>query len=177
MQVDLSSNFFNLFGLPVSFSIDDRTLVSRFRELQKQLHPDKYASASDAERRWSMQAASFVNEAYQTLGNDLRRANYLLELNGISTDEETDTQMELGFLMEQMEYREALESAPGTSDPFAALDTIRKQLSASVNARLAAFAAAATEQNWTQARSIVRQWQFLSKLARELKSMEERLDA
>lgn len=177
MQVDLSSNFFNLFGLAVSFSIDDAVLVDRFRELQKQLHPDKYASAADSERRWSMQAASLVNEAYQTLSNDLRRAVYLLELNGISTDEETDTQMATQFLMEQMEYREALESAPGADDPFAALDKIRKQLRTGVEEQSTAFEQAATGKDWAQARNVVRQWQFLDKLGRELKDTEERLDA
>ena len=176
MQVDLSSNFFNLFGMAVSFALDESVLVDRFRELQKQLHPDKYASAPDAERRWSMQAASFVNEGFQTLNNDLRRALYLLELNGISTDEETDTRMAPEFLMEQMEYREALESAPGASDPFVALDKIRKQLRSGVNEQLASFEQAATAQDWMKARTVVRQWQFLDKLGRELKDMEERLD-
>jgi molecular chaperone HscB len=176
MQVDLSSDFYNLFGMAVGFPIDEPVLVDRFRALQKQLHPDKYASASDAERRWSMQAASFVNEGYQTLNNDLRRAVYLLELNGISTDEETDTQMAPEFLMEQMEYREALESAPATSDPIVALDKIRKQLRSGVNGQLASFEQAATAQDWMQGRTVVRQWQFLDKLGRELKDLEERLD-
>lgn len=176
MQVDLSSNFFNLFGMAAVFSIDEAALVDRFQELQKQLHPDKYASASDAERRWSMQAASFVNEGYQTLSNDLKRAVYLLGLNGVSTDEETDTQMAPEFLMEQMEYREALESAPDSNDPIFALDKIRKQLRSGLKDQLSSFGQAASSSDWMQARTVVRQWQFLDKLGRELKDIEERLD-
>ncbi|MFK7855895.1 MAG: Fe-S protein assembly co-chaperone HscB [Granulosicoccus sp.] len=176
MQVDLSSNFFDLFGLSVGFSVDESTLIERFRELQKQLHPDKYASASDAERRWSMQAASFVNEGYQTLGDDLKRAIYLLGLNGISTDEETDTQMAPDFLMEQMEYREALEAASSAADPYVSIDKVRKQLRAGVKEQYASFDNAAQSLSWDKARTVVRQWQFLDKLGRELKYLEERLD-
>lgn len=176
MQLDLSANYFDLFGLERAFSIDKRLLVSRFQELQKQLHPDKFASRSDAERRWSMQAASLVNEGYQTLGNDLKRAGYLLSLEGISVDEETDTQMAPEFLMEQMEYREALESAESAEDPYARLDVIRRQLAQAADAQAKTFSAAADEGDWSAARATVRQWQFLDKLASEVKRTEERLD-
>ena len=148
----------------------------RFRDLQKQLHPDKFASASESERRWSMQAASFVNEGYQTLKNDLRRAVYLLDLNGISIDEETDTTMAPEFLMEQMEYREALESVSDAMDPHAAIGKIRKQLRAGVVDQLSQFDQAASKQTWQEARTVVRQWQFLDKLGRELKQKEAQID-
>ena len=177
MRVDLSKTFFELFGFAEDFDIDRAELVGRFQQLQKQLHPDKFASQPDAEKRWSMQAASYVNEAYQTLGNDLRRAIYLLHVNGISIDEETDTQMAPMFLMEQMEHREALEMAPSASDPFAALDAIRGQLKASTSGQIVAFDSASTEKNWTEARTIVRQWQFLEKLRQEVIITEESLDS
>lgn len=177
MQVDLSSNFFDLFGLPVQFAIDEPTLISRFQGLQKELHPDRFASQPAAERRWSMQAASFVNEGYQTLKHDLKRAIYLLTLNGISIDEETDTHMSPMFLMEQMEYREALEAAESAVDPLAKLDGVRSQLKAGIREQSQAYEQAAGQGNWDEARTTVRQWQFLDKLAREVKSMEERLDA
>jgi len=176
MQFDLSANFFDLFGLNAAFTINNSLLVTQFQELQKQLHPDKFASESDMARRWSMQAASRVNEGYQTLKNDLRRATYLLALQGVSIDEETDTQMAPQFLMEQMEYREALEEAEFAQDSMQALDVIRKQLKAGVAEQTAAFGAEAGKQDWVQARLIVRQWQFLDKLAGEVKRAEERLD-
>lgn len=176
MHVDFSKNYFDLFGLAEKFNLDNAQLVSRFQELQKQLHPDKYASKPDAERRWSMQAASFVNEAYQTLGDDLKRAIYLLGLNGVSIDEETDTQMSPMFLMEQMEYREALEMAPDASDPFAALDAVRTKLKSATSEQLAEFEKACNQQSWSEARTSVRQWQFLEKLKQEVRSAEERLD-
>lgn len=177
MQVDLSSNFFDLFGLPVQFAIDESNLVARFQELQKQLHPDRFASKPAAERRWSMQSASYVNEGYQTLKNDLKRAIYLLKLNDVSVDEETDTHMSPMFLMEQMEYRESLEAAESAADPLEKLDAVRKQLKAGIREQTQTFDQASGSGNWDEARTTVRQWQFLDKLAREVKSMEERLDA
>ncbi len=176
MHVDLSKNFFDLFGLAVGFTIDNATLVTRFQDLQKQLHPDKFVSKPDSDRRWSMQAASHVNEAYQTLSNELRRAVYLLKLQGVSIDEETDTQMSPMFLMEQMENREALEMAPNASDPFAALDAVRRQLKVSTAEQVSAFEQACTKAQWDHARTVARQWQFLDKLNQEVRSTEEQLD-
>lgn len=176
MSVDISRTFFELFGFEEDFVIDRSALVERFQQLQKQLHPDKFAFQSDAEKRWSMQAASYVNEAYQTLDNDLKRAIYLLQLNDISTDEETDTQMPPVFLMEQMERREALEMAPSASDPYAALDAIRRELKEVTSAQVRAFERASAEKNWAEARVVVRQWQFSEKLRQEVISAESSLD-
>jgi len=176
MQVDFSNNYFELFELPVQFDVPQDQLDTRFRSLQRFLHPDKFASASDAERRWSMQAASFVNEAYQSLSTPIKRASYLLSMNGISLDEETDTQMSPMFLMEQMELREALGDAPDAADPYAALDKIAAQLNDGRSSSADAFSKAASQEDWAQARTVVRQWQFLEKLTSEVQSLEARLD-
>jgi len=176
MQVDFTSNFFELFELPIAFDIPQEQLDTRFRSLQRFLHPDKFASAADAERRWSMQAASFVNEAYQTLSKPLKRAAYMLSLNGISLDEETDTQMSPVFLMEQMELREALGDAPDASDPYAALDKISAELTTGRDGHAKEFQAAADKTDWAAARTVVRQWQFLEKLSSEVQAQEARLD-
>ena len=177
MQLDSSSNYFELFGLPQHFVIDEQVLVRRYREMQQQLHPDKFASRPDGERRWSLQAASLVNDAYKTLQSDLSRAAYLLKLHGIQLDEETDTQMDPMFLMEQMELREALEVAEQAENCLEKLAGIRKQLRSSIAEQSRAFASAVDQTDWTLARTITRQWQFLDKLQRETKSIEERLDA
>ncbi len=176
MQVDFSNNYFELFELPVQYVVSQDHLDTRFRSLQRYLHPDKFASASDAERRWSMQAASFVNEAYQALSKPLSRASYLLSLHGISLDEETDTQMSPMFLMEQMELREALGDAPDAADPYAALDKISAQLNNGRRDSESAFTSAANNADWTEARTVVRQWQFLEKLNSEVQAQEARLD-
>jgi len=177
MKIDLSGNFFQVFNVPPVFDVDEQELLARYRELQRQLHPDRFMSGTDAERRWSLQAASLVNQAYQTLRNDLRRACYLLQLNGIEVDEETDTQMEPGFLMEQMELREGLEMAESADDPQKMLADIRKQLREMIGEHKQSFGRAVAETDWVAARTVVRQWQFLDKLLSESRLLEERLDA
>src|SRR5512141_1081809 len=102
-------NHFELFELPVTFDIDTDELAVRYRELQRRVHPDKYANASDQERRLSMQMTTMINEAFQTLKDPVWRGRYLLSLRGISLDDEIDTAMDPAFLTEQMELREELE--------------------------------------------------------------------
>ena len=176
MSVDFSNNHFELFDLPVSFDVDESKLTERFQTLQRSLHPDRFAAAPAAEKRWSIQAASLVNGAYQSLSDPLTRASYLLELNGISVDEETDTQMDPMFLMQQMELREAIGDAEQADDPFDELDKVRKELRSGTRDSQARFSAAADSSDWTNARTVVREWQFFNKLAREVKAIEARLD-
>ena len=177
MSVDLSDDFFSLFALPRQFTIDSAKLTAAYRELQQQLHPDRFVGKSDAERRWSMQAASMVNEGYQTLRKDLPRATYILKLEGIDLDDETDTQVDPMFLMEQMELRESLEAAENSVQPGEALNSLRAQLRGATTEQTNSFAAAVEAADWARARTCARQWQFLDKLRREANSVEERLDA
>ncbi|MCK5092236.1 MAG: Fe-S protein assembly co-chaperone HscB, partial [Gammaproteobacteria bacterium] len=118
MSFDLSSNYFEIFELPISFTIDLTLLVQRFRDLQQVVHPDRFASASDQERRISMQQSTRLNEAYQVLKDPLSRARYLLELNGIQWEDEQSTVSDTEFLMEQMELREVLSEVRGKRDPL-----------------------------------------------------------
>lgn len=111
LNADFQQDFFQLFNLPAVFKIDSAALERSFLGLQAQVHPDKFAHLSDAERRLSMQWATRVNEGYQTLRNPLNRARYLLLQHGVDTQEESNTAMPVDFLMQQMEWREALEAA------------------------------------------------------------------
>ncbi len=113
---DFQKNFFQLFDLPEHFRLDNAQLDQQFHTLQTQVHPDKFAHLSEAERRMSMQWATRANEAYQTLRNPIKRARYLLGLHGVDTQEETNTVMPMDFLMEQMEWREAVEEAQHACD-------------------------------------------------------------
>lgn len=176
MLVDFSNNYFELFESDVGFNLDVELVGDRYRDLQRVLHPDRFASKTDAEKRWSMQAASFVNEAYQTLQKPLSRAIYLLSLNGISTDEETDTQMPGAFLMQQMEWREALEGAPAAGDPFKALSTLVKDMKSHTDSIVDEFEQKSLAGDWVAARDVVRRWQFLDKMKREVQAAEAALD-
>jgi len=119
MAVDLNQNHFELFGIPAQFAVDTTELDRRYWELQREVHPDRFATAPDAERRVSMQLATRVNEAYQTLKSPLRRAVYVLQLRGVDPKFETNTAMPAEFLMEQMSWRERIEA--GSEKPEALL--------------------------------------------------------
>ncbi len=110
MTVNLNQNHFELFGLPARFAVDAAALEARYRELQREVHPDRFAAASQAEQRVSMQLATRVNEAYQTLKSPLRRAVYVLQLRGVDPKFETNTAMPTEFLMEQLTWRERIEA-------------------------------------------------------------------
>ncbi len=109
-------NHFELLGLPVSYTVDAAALDDAYRELQGRVHPDRFASASEAERRVAMQWATRANEAYRTLRNPIDRARYLLGLKGFDTGEESNTSMPPDFLMQQMEWRESVEDGRGRSE-------------------------------------------------------------
>ena len=109
--MDFNADHFTLFGLPRSFRLDASLLDRRYREIAAQVHPDKFVQAGDAERRLSLQWATRVNEAYQTLKAPLSRAQYLLTIDGHDIGAENNTAMPPEFLMEQMEWREAVAEA------------------------------------------------------------------
>lgn len=175
MQADLGKNYFDLFGLPTSFDLDVADLAVRYRELQRRFHPDRFASASDPERRLSVQLTAQVNAAFQTLKDPVARARYLLGLQGVDTGEDTDTAMDASFLMEQMELRESLTEARKAVDRHARLGILRQQVDKEFEARsnlLRTRFAENAEPARLQARNLVREMQFLQKLAREIEEFE-----
>ena len=107
--MDFKTDYFSLFDLPRIFRIDSALLDKRYREIQAQVHPDRYANASDLERRLSLQWATRVNEAYQSLKTPLQRAQYLLKQVG--HDIVNNTAMPPEFLIEQLEWREVVAEA------------------------------------------------------------------
>ena len=102
MNRGLSQSHFELLGLPPTYALDSARLESRYRDLQGQVHPDRFAAATEADRRVALQWAARANEAYRTLRDPVDRARYLLGLKGFDTGEETNTAMPADFLMQQM---------------------------------------------------------------------------
>ena len=109
--MNLADDDFTLFGLAQRQSLDRADLDARRRDLQARVHPDRFAAEGAAAQRLAMQWAVRVNEAYQRLKDPLSRAAYLCELRGVPIDAERNTAMPSAFLMQQMEWREALEEA------------------------------------------------------------------
>jgi len=125
--MDFSRDHFALFGLPVSYALDAARLDQAYRDIQAQIHPDKFAHAGEAEQRLSMQWATKVNEAYQTLRRPFDRANYLLQLQGIHAMDANNTSMPMDFLVQHMEWSEELADAKAAQD-VSVLDRLEKTL-------------------------------------------------
>ena len=109
--MNLQSNDFELFGLEQKFSQGRTALEARWKELQREAHPDKFAAQGASAQRVAMQWSVRINEAYQRLKDPLKRAAYLCELNGAAINAENNTAMPASFLMQQIEWREALDEA------------------------------------------------------------------
>ena len=109
--MNLASTDFELFDIAPRFALDASALDARWRALQAEVHPDRFASEGAAAQRVAMQWAVRVNEAYQRLKDPLRRAAYLCELNGAPVNAEVNTAMPTNFLVQQMAWRESLDEA------------------------------------------------------------------
>lgn len=120
----LDSDDFELFGVPRRFAQDRAVLDARWRALQAEVHPDRFAAEGPAAQRVAMQWAVRVNEAYQRLKDPLKRAAYLCELAGTPVDAENNTAMPASFLMQQMEWREALDDASSLDEVEALADEV-----------------------------------------------------
>jgi molecular chaperone HscB len=115
LTVNLSLSDFELFGLPQRFAQDRAAVDARWKELQREAHPDKFAAQGASAQRAALQWSVRINEAYQRLKDPLKRAAYLCELLGAPINAENNTAMPTEFLMEQMEWRESLDDAQGAT--------------------------------------------------------------
>ena len=160
-------NHFDLFHLPQRFAIDLAALDSAYHEVQSQTHPDKFASAGSAEKRVAMQWATRANEAYQTLKNPLARAKYLCELNGVDLQTESNTAMPPAFLMQQMEWREALDDARAAKD-VGALEILEADLRAARKSEIEQLTQQLDAADFHQAAQGVRRMMFIEKFEEDV---------
>lgn len=168
MKPDFIQDYFGLFGLPPSFNVDTATLERTYRDLQSAVHPDRYAHTPETERRLSMQWATRVNEAYRTLKDPLARAQYLLAINGVDLGEESNTAMPARFLMEQMEWREAVAEARAAED-VGELEKLLARLRGQSNEVIREVARAIDEsKDFIAAADAVRRLMFVHKLQRDI---------
>lgn len=114
--MNLQSDDFELFGLTQKFTQDRLVIDARWKELQRQAHPDKFVAQGAAAQRLAMQWSVRINEAHQRLKDPLKRAAYLCELNGCAINAENNTAMPASFLMQQIEWREALDDVETLED-------------------------------------------------------------
>ncbi|MEZ9701985.1 co-chaperone HscB [Vibrio sp. 10N.261.46.E12] len=168
-------NHFELFGLPLQFQLDGSLLSSQFRDLQRQFHPDKFATASERDRLLAVQKAAQINDAYQVLKNPISRAEYLLVQHGEDIRGEQQTLQDPMFLMEQMELREELEEIADSSEPEDALFAFEGKVSKMYKQQLSAIQQELDSEAWLEAADRVRKLKFIAKLKNEIELVEDRL--
>lgn len=145
--MNLQSTDFELFGLPQRFAQDRAAIDARWKELQREAHPDKFAAQGAAAQRVALQWSVRINEAYQRLKDPQKRAAYLCELLGAPIAAESNTAMPAEFLVEQMELREALDEAQGEEE----LEGLLERLATDRRAMLARIGQLLDEQGDAQA--------------------------
>ncbi len=171
-------NYFELFSLSPSYDVDTAILAERYRDLQRAVHPDKFANASEQDKRLSVQRTAQINDAYQTLKNPIQRAEHLLALKGLELSHESTTLKDTQFLMQQMEWRESLEEISDSDDPDAEIealydsfDSFAKQITAVLKVQLESDLAS----EHLQAADQIRKLKFMAKLQDELTRAEDAL--
>lgn len=167
-MIDFSQTHFALLDLPEQFAIDLRDLERSYRARVSEYHPDRFATANDADKRLSLQASTQVNEAWKTLKSPINRARYLLKLRGVDTQEETNTAMPMDFLMSQMQWREAIEETKSKRN-LDELETLSRELRSEIAAHEANLGALIDqEHDYEQAAMAVRKLRFMEKLEEEI---------
>ena len=168
-------NHFELFQLPARFEVDTAALDAAYREVQGRVHPDRFINAGEAEKRVAMQWATRANDAYKTLKNPQKRAQYLCELHGVDLQTESNTAMPMAFLMQQMEWREALGDARAAKDADA-LDALDKDVRMERTALLAQVGKQLDAGEYDAAAQGVRSLMFLDKFGEEVQYAYEAIE-
>ena len=170
--MNLQSTDFELFGIPQQFAQDRAVLDARWKELQREAHPDKFAAQGAAAQRVAMQWSVRINEAYQRLKDPMKRASYLCELHGAPINAENNTAMPTDFLMQQMQWRDALEEAKTIED----FEEIASRTHASGREQLLKIEQSIdASQDFSAAARQVRSLMFIERFASEVDARIDRL--
>lgn len=167
-------NYFELFEIPVSMSVDLNQLAEHYRALQRRFHPDTVAADSDAVKLQAMQQTVEINSAYNTLKKPLARAEYLLVLQGIDLRSEQQTVKDTAFLMEQLEWREELDDLQKQPND-GAITSFQHRVKKYYQQYFQQLEQQINQQLFEQAADTLRKLKFVQKMQEELDKLEESL--
>ena len=110
------TDYFELFGIPRTLNLSQDTLQTRYYELSRELHPDRFMRKPEAERQRALDLSSTLNDAYRTLKDPVKRAQYLLAQEGFEIAEQRSKDVPPELLEEVFELNMALEEMRGGDD-------------------------------------------------------------
>jgi len=173
---DVSSNYFELYDLEVTFEVDVAELGKKHRQLMALYHPDKHSQSDAVTKSHAMQMSATINESYRILKRPLTRAGHLLELVGIDSKADNETSSDTDFLMQQMMLRESIEGAQSTADPFVVLEQAQAQATEAQDALFAIFARSYTEKKYEHAREAYVKLSFFTRLQGQIDKQARELE-
>ena len=158
----MTQNYFELFNLPEKFQIDLEMLQENYRAIQKEIHPDRFATSSENEKVQSMIKSTQANDAFQTLKSPIKRAKYILSLHK-STEKIT---LPPDFLMQQMEWEEHFETIEKNSSELtefkSTINKKYKEYSLLISTQID------DDQNWSDAAISIDKLYFIEKLLQKI---------
>jgi len=161
--------FFDIYEIEPSFSISENELKKRYLVLQKKFHPDRFAHSSIEEQKTALINSSLINDAYQVLKDDIRRAKYLLECNGVEITNHTNP----AFLMKQMEYEEKIEDHSNDKNQ---LLSIQKELQEELDQYKDNLTVDFDKKNFDRATNQINEFIFIDKLHLKIKEKINQLN-
>lgn len=173
---DPSQTYFELFGLKPVFDLDPAQLHSEQQRLQATYHPDRFVTADERERRLSVQMASLINQAYETLRDPVKRSRYLLEINGASIPDDSATTSDAAFLMEQIELREEIEACRHSEDALSRCEQIETRLDHRAAELARDFVIHFNAADFDAALAASRKMQFIQRIQHQLAEMQFELE-
>jgi|TARA_Y100000294_G_scaffold97855_1_gene90991 molecular chaperone HscB len=169
----INKNFFQLFDIAETFEVDQESLAEKYRGLQNEIHPDRFADGSESEKLKAVQLSSYLNEAYGTLRSPLKRAAYLLSLHDLNVEQVDQAELGMDLLMEQMQLREFLEELPRDESALAELESLKSEVLRKLEQRQQSFSSHLEKSDLIAAKKCFHEMQFFNKLLKEIESGEE----
>lgn len=129
------SDYYTLLGLPRRLNVSGDELQQRFYDLSRHLHPDLFTRKAERERQYALEASSILNDAYRTLRDPVKRANYVLKQEGFDIGEQRSKDVPPELLEEVFELNMALEEMrSGDESARPQLESARQNFTAMLTA-------------------------------------------
>lgn len=169
-----NKNYFQIFSLQENFDLDLDKLSAEYKKLQSQTHPDKFSDADDATRLNALQISSIINDAFDTLNSPLKRAAYLLSLNGVNPNEHDQNHLSESLLFQQMDWRDQLDHATEEED-LNTIELLKQEVMEEQQSCITEFQDCANAYNFVDAKPVYHKLQFIEKMLSEINQSEEKI--